>query len=202
MKLIKCINSIKLVKRINSIKSRKCISIISKKSHNKNYVNNPNKGYTLLELIVVIAILVTLMGLMSAGVGMISKGNAKKASKIMVSALNELRSNTLSVSGTWSAEVYMNKDGYVAEIKNNAEIKETYHLGSRISISYDGLSLLEGDLLVITYEPRTGKVASVEKNSVDVTNGASGKVTVRSNGSTTENTITLYYLTGKVETDY
>lgn len=160
------------------------------------------KGYTLIELIVTMAIMLILTGAVITGVSMLGKGNAKKSSKMFVTVINELRGKTLSISDSLTAEVYKKESEYTADIIKGGEVADTYKLGSRIRITFDGHEISADNRLVIKFEQRTGKIASVEVNGTSVMEGVTGEILISSNGGTKEYTLTLYYLTGKIETDY
>ena len=58
-----------------------------------------NQGFSLLELLIVIAIIAVFSVTTIFGISAISKGNAKKMNKYLYSSLSELKTSTLSKTG-------------------------------------------------------------------------------------------------------
>ena len=67
--------------------------------HFKKQLNN--QGFSLLELLVVIAIIAVVSLLVTVGLTVLNKGNAKKANKNLYSSLSELKTSTMAKNGNW-----------------------------------------------------------------------------------------------------
>lgn len=161
-----------------------------------------DKGFSLIELLVVIAVLAIVAGGTMVGVGMLSRGDAKKASKEINSQLDELRTNTLSVSADWSAEISNSGGTYKIEIKKSGATYSQKTLGARIDILYDDVKLSDGDIVKITYEKSTGKVASVSVNGTAKSLTSDKYGTINCVSSSTEYKLKLWYETGRITSDY
>ena len=97
--------------------------------HFKKQLNN--QGFSLLELLVVIAIIAVVSLLVTVGLTVLNKGNAKKANKNLYSSLSELKTSTM--------EIGKDGDSYVfTTYKDTGSSLETYKCSaSRISIVYE-----------------------------------------------------------------
>ena len=80
-----------------------------------------NHGFSLLELLVVMAIIVIVSTITAVGLNVLAEGNAKKANKTMYSKISELRTTTMSKSGEW----YM-----VISCQDNTYKLETHHVAN------------------------------------------------------------------------
>ena len=102
--------------------------------HFKKQLNN--QGFSLLELLVVIAIIAVVSLLVTVGLTVLNKGNAKKANKNLYSSLSELKTSTMAKNGNWYMEIGKDGDSYVfTTYKDTGSPLETYKCSaSRISI--------------------------------------------------------------------
>lgn len=164
-----------------------------------------DKGFSLVELIVVIAIMVILTGLISMGIGMaVSKPADECAAKIK-SSLQSLRITTM---GKYDAhvEIYKKNDQiYVKEIRvedqsGNETIKESLVSGKGVQLFYEKgnsntyIELTEdAGPLKIYYNRASGAFSNTATGyyctHIKVTKG------------TREALLTLYPLTGKIVTE-
>ena len=60
-----------------------------------------------MELLVVIAIIAVVSLLVTVGLTVLNKGNAKKANKNLYSSLSELKTSTMAKNGNWYMEILM-----------------------------------------------------------------------------------------------
>lgn len=60
-----------------------------------------NKGFSLLELLIVVAIMAVVSGLIVVGINVLGSADSKKMSKTLYSDLNNLKTKTLTVNGNW-----------------------------------------------------------------------------------------------------
>jgi len=191
---------------------------------NESQKVNKNAGFSLVELIVVVTIIAIMVGGSFAGFSMLARGDSKKAVKNISSQITELRTNTLSVAGNWFAEIYMKDNSYRIDIKKkitlpdgittSEELVSSTAIGSKIVISYvdfvytDKKDINESNKLVISFMQGSGKVNQVKLINSDLSEtplvgplSKSGDIIV-SVKSSTSNSLTLWYLTGKLTTDY
>ena len=120
-----------------------------------------NKGLSLVELIVVVAI----MGVVMVGgvvtLGLIHNASAKEASAKLNSALNKTRTEAMSKASA-SVEIYEGADSkYYADYYIAGTKRETVYIGSsRVDISYmdtNGTNDIEDDdKLIISFDRETG----------------------------------------------
>lgn len=181
-----------------------------------------NSGFSLIELIVVIAVMAIAASGMIYGMYLLRSGDAKKAVRTVAGQISAHRSNTLARAGKWQLELVQSDGRYELYSFQNGECQEQEKLGNRIKVYYSDSetasaaeSLLKDDeRLVITFVQSSGKVADVRL----VNGGEAGKpvaadtgvslkgsgylalrVSGRSDGS--GESFKLYYETGKVVMD-
>ena len=175
--------------------------------HFKKQLNN--QGFSLLELLVVIAIIAVVSLLVTVGLTVLNKGNAKKANKNLYSSLSELKTSTMAKNGNWYMEIGKDGDSYVfTTYKDTGSPLETYKCSaSRISIVYEaGTSSYNVDdyTIMVKFSKADGSCDSVTATKsgmdpVELKNTAtSGTFKVTSSGVDYESK--LWYKTGKVTT--
>ena len=175
--------------------------------HFKKQLNN--QGFSLLELLVVIAIIAVVSLLVTVGLTVLNKGNAKKANKNLYSSLSELKTSTMAKNGNWYMEIGKDGDSYVfTTYKDTGSPLETYKCSaSRISIVYEaGTSSYNDDdyTIMVKFSKADGSCDSVTATKavmdpVELKNTAtSGTFMVTSSGVDYESK--LWYKTGKVTT--
>lgn len=179
-----------------------------------------NKGFSLIELIVVIAIMAVLVGVASLGIYTMVSGDTKRASKTISGEISSLRSSTLAIMGNWQYEI-VNDDGtYKIYTYKDGVVQDYTSLGSRIHISYkasesaDEVEIGRGDKIIITFVQGSGKVDDIqmlkpanlnEASELNAANSVKGigycvfKMTT-GNGKNAED-FKLYYETGKIVMD-
>lgn len=174
-------------------------------------IKSNSKGFTLIELIVIIALMMILVGGAIVGISIISSGNAKKASQTIRSTLNEVRTSTLSIQAEWQAKIY-NEDGtYKISVYRDGEESSNATLGTRITITFKDskgseIELKDNEELVITYKTSSGMLKSIEygeKDEVDesIKTEDSTNCKIVSSSNRGDYVIYLWYDTGKTTTD-
>lgn len=189
----------------------------------KNKLNNC--GFTLVELIVVIAIMTIMVGGAIIGISVLASGNARKATNTLNSCLNELRTNTMSMQGEWKAKIYEEEGSYKVDVLKtvtNADGSTTTtdvlskKLGSKINIKYiDGAQaggtttvVDENTSIYITYVTGSGKFGAVtagNDSSASSIKGDSAVITgqflISAKSGTPEYHLKLWYETGRITTE-
>lgn len=160
-----------------------------------------NAGFSLIELIVTVAIL----GILSAGVVTIvlsrSGREAQKAAQQISAALSETRAQALAKTQAWM-RIKMNTAGeYVIETSYSGNVT----LGKKCTISYVGGgsgTISETESLILSYDRASGAFYPVGSDDTTLTfplsNGYCKTITV-SVGSNRMYELTLYKETGKHE---
>lgn len=169
-----------------------------------------NKGMSLVEIIVVLAILAVVAGGIVVGVGIISSGNEKKAAESIQTGLSMVRTNTLTIQSQWEARIVNDGGSYAVIIYRDGEEYETTDIGSRVDIEYTNNASANGAVdenkeLIITFRPSTGVVEDIvygdidgTKNSLMDASSLSFSITVTGSGG--GSSINIWYDTGKITT--
>lgn len=186
-----------------------------------------NKGFSLLELLIVMAIIVVVSVATTVSLSVISKGNAKKVNKNLYSTLSSLKTTTMSKTGDWYMEVKKSGNQYeintysVTEVKDadgkvtgtETTLEESYKCSSsRISIAYktnlksddtDTIKIDDNNSIKISFSRSDGSCNKVESsdgtNLLDSTKyGNKGTFVISVSKNIYEST--LWYKTGRVTT--
>lgn len=186
---------------------------------------NNNSGFTLIELVVTVAILIIVVGMGIVGFNLIYSGNSKKAVKTIYSQISELRTNTLSIAGSWRAELYLDDGEYKFDIikteyskdpssgatVTNQILMSTTNFGKRLTIEYkdsvNGAVVIDGSKrLIVSFKQGSGKVDSIQLkdgslSSLIGSGSASGDINVKTRNNSRQSKLTLWYETGKIISD-
>lgn len=194
----------------------------------KKYKLN-NKGFSLLELLIVIAIMVVVSVSTMVGISVISKGNAKKVNKNLYSSLSYLKTTSMSKTGDWHMEIkkengqYLietyktttSKDAEGNEITNTALVDSYKCSASKISITYNprqkdsasGVSSVNiaDTSMIVKFSKSDGSCSELKAGEEVLTDsgkyGNNGEFVVKVKGSKKEYKTTLWYKTGRVTTE-
>lgn len=172
-----------------------------------------NKGYTLIELVVVIAIIAVLAGVGILQINMIYGFYSKECAKNLESQLNKVQITNMSKMFT-EMEIYKKDDGYytkVIENKDTPSKRETEQkIGKKsveITFSTDAKDSTEqtldaGTVIVIQFKRSTGELETKDSGDPSRINGCH-RLWIRQKGSSKYYTVTIHKDTGKikVETD-
>lgn len=166
-----------------------------------------NKGLTLIEVIVVIAIMAVLTTTSVNAVSYVLKGDIKKATKTLYSAITSTRTNAMAKTGGWQFTV--THDGTKYSLNSVwdeiAEPFSTEVLSNRvdsITVTCSGATM---NLSSIEFEKNTGAVRTIVGDAGVIYNRASsgsplaGYADIVISISGNKQTLRLYYLTGKIE---
>ncbi len=179
-----------------------------------------NKGFSMIELIVVIAIMALLVGLAALGIYTMVSGDTKRASKTISGEISSLRSNTLAIMGNWQYEIVNDNGTYKIYTYKDSVLQDYTNLGSRIHISYKAsesaneVEIEKGDKIIITFVQGTGKVDDIQMSrpaKLDEATELNGANSVKgvgycvfkmtTGGGRNAEDFKLYYETGKVIMD-
>ena len=160
-----------------------------------------NKGFSYVELILVIAIAAILMGLVGLTIGLVSRTNVNKAGDKLYTTMNQARATTMGKGGGTHIEIYCEGDEYYYFVgdpsKDNREELSVSFIAKPAVVSYieegetSAIELEEGDSLFIEYDKASGAFASsVVCEYIIISNGDK------------EAKIRLYHATGKCDFVY
>lgn len=158
---------------------------------------NHNKGFSMIEMIIVIAIIGVFTGLASIGFGYIKSGNVKAAAQNLDSSLSKLKYDAMSKANMPYLYVYKTGGKYytmctaktVQDADFVADNGELLCNGNCV-ITYDGgTALAEGKHIKIAYKKGSGGFSS----SSDVKQ----EIVVENEEGTVSYTITIVFETGK-----
>ena len=157
-----------------------------------------NGGFSLIEMIIVIAIAAILTGSSFTMVRSIAYANTKKASETVLSTLDTQRITAMSKKGNWYVYIYHLSDGCYIKAVDNVELSSfnaSYLDNKGIKICSDSIGIyidseagtkVDGtDIICIKYT-KTGVFDGTKTNV--------NKIIVDGTGT---NTITLVHSTGK-----
>ena len=160
-----------------------------------------NQGFSLLELLIVIAIIAVFSVTTIFGISAISKGNAKKMNKNLYSSLSQLKTSTMSKTGKWQIVIKKQDNDLLISVMRDSKEKETYKCSaSRVNLVYnDGTDhSIKDDELVIEFSRDDGSVKSITYGGTDISDKQHGKFIVTAAGRSYETE--LWYKTGRVTT--
>jgi len=129
---------------------------------------NSSAGFSLVELIVVIAIMGVVVAMSSIGIGILNGKDARRCATALDDALKDARMTTMTKQGEYSLQITTESGNYVANLVNSsggsANIEKSYNLegsGKTIkSIIVDGNATPISDSyeVVICFDARKGNV--------------------------------------------
>ena len=169
------------------------------KQRQKLNKDSRNKGFSLVELMVVIAIMAVLVGISGISYVIVGKSNVKKAAGFIDDAIADCRQKSMTKTGDWSMRL---SDGLV-EIIHDGEVMDSTELPSSVDIY---ISETDGRLsgtqigqdyasVTISFKILSGEVKSVEPSDIKG-DGTCCYIMCRYKDKK-ECTIKLYYSTGK-----
>ena len=188
------------------------MKILKSKTSN---LNIDNKGFSLVELIVVIAIMVVFTAVVIISSSVIDSSRVKEAERGIDDYVSLARSKSMSVSAkSWYMELttedgeYVTKLCMVEEVDDGGVIhdeiidvdRDVY--SSKISVSFKdkntSYDIQSGAPLRIYFSPSTGKVSkiTVGAKDADISSGI-GHITIDSQSYSA--TLKFFYNTGKIE---
>lgn len=171
-----------------------------------------NKGFTILEVMIVVAILAILATAFATSYGLIYSGNAKKAANDFYSLMNTCRVNTLNGANDAYIELVQDGDVYVARVWEKVPDEDGDYVNtidteqeiSKVEIAYtrnDVEYSLGSVALTFAYDRETGEVTiPTETGSTIWSDGTDGECTlVTFTSGTSEYSVKINWQTGYVE---
>lgn len=162
-----------------------------------------NKGYTLVELMVVIAIMVIMISFSAMGIKALVGPNLNKATMALSSSLNKFRTTAMSQgqADAWEWRLEERSGVYYGVTYQNGVEYRKEEIGSKISVSFtSGATSFDVNAtnpLVLCFKKDTGSLVSV--NGVSVTDASLSSVnTITITYSTRSAQVKIYSTTGKI----
>lgn len=159
------------------------------------------KGMTLVEVLIVVAILSIAVGMAGIGISLLYSRDAESCAKNMNTMLETCRMNSLSKQGTYY--FLLDTENRICRIEPSVTSKD---LPSRVDITLEseGAYDLSGNKVIqIEFDKSTGKVKSLTADSIPVSIGDVSVIrlhTVSSGGK--QATVVLVMATGKHYVEY
>lgn len=171
-----------------------------------------NKGMSVVELMIIIAIIAVLMSGMAVSFTILNSSNIKQATRTCKSYMEKTRTSTMSVmADEWYFELKNSGGDYVAAVykvvtdsegNTTTSTIEEENIGSKVSISLlsgdDTIALSADDVLKVKFDTSSGSVSSVSVNGVKYT-PADNMVTLYYQIGAKENWVDLYFVSGNIE---
>lgn len=175
-----------------------------------------NKGFSLIELIISISILVIVTAIATASYALLDGSYVKDAERGLMDSIALARTRAMSVSarewklvittdatGSYYAYIYKTEEitDDAGNTSTNTFIFEKEELGNKLQIAFgsgDGSVISSTNQLTFIYDPTTGKVKSVTLGGTpqNITSGV-GNITITRNDYKAK--LKVYYNTGKCE---
>lgn len=172
-----------------------------------------NRGVSLVEILVAMAIMVVITTSSVTALSYIARGDIKKATKTLYSAISSNQTYAKAKSGQWEFRVgrptgtvlvlqSVNQSIAADGTPTGEVIYDEQEMSDRVSAitveiySADGSAVSgETDLTSITFKKNTGAVDTI--NAAAVPSGGFANITVNISGNRL--TLRLYFMTGKIE---
>ncbi len=120
-----------------------------------------NKGFTLIELIVVISLMVIIAGVSSRTLGTVSNQELKDFANNYDSMLSQCQIETMSGLPQAQLEIVISDGEYRAILYSGTEVIKSQFLGeTHLTCEYDGTKLTTGTKLVVKFDRSTGEITT------------------------------------------
>lgn len=169
-----------------------------------------NRGFSLIEMLVVIAIVVVLSGTSLTMVNMMSAGNMTKAARSLSTDMQDCRQRTmtqnLSYGYTFEAEITSgatNTRIYKGTSSGNTLVGGSEFTKCKMTYTDNSGTVHNINKFTVKYEPSTGAVKTFTAVGTDgaTLTQSGGVAQITLSQSKKSGTATLYFVTGKVEVD-
>lgn len=167
---------------------------------------NKNKGITLVELLLVIAIMSIITGITAVGISLIYSRDAEKCAKLIDTALEEVRMSSLSREGSFRLAVDgVNHILTVEALSSGTTEEKALPKKVEISVYAEGdSSKTEGKSITVEFDKAAGKIKEIKIDGTTV--GRDSYHTVRISAETKSNSkkasVMLIKMTGKHYVEY
>lgn len=164
-----------------------------------------NKGFSIIEVIVVVAIMAVMVGVISITYTVVKKANVTKASRTIDDLLTNCREKAMTNSAKeWKVVIDGNTVKVIKVDSEGNEIEiESEAIPSNVNVyvvSDDGINRYDASSanpISISFKLLSGEVSSVYTTGVTIKGSGSQCRIVSDYKNKKQSTITLYYATGK-----
>lgn len=171
-----------------------------------------NRGYSLIEVVVVIAIMMVLAGVIGLQINMIWGFYSKECAKNLESQLNKVQITNMSRKLT-AMKISQRDDGYYVSVIENLDnpaekVLEEKKIGRKsLEVTYSTdvkdtteYTLAGGTEIVIQFDRSTGALKVSNSGDPNRVNGCH-RIWIRQKGSSKYYTVTIYKETGKIDVE-
>lgn len=162
-----------------------------------------NKGFSVVEVIVVVAIMAVMIGVISVTYTVVKKANVTKASRTIDDLLTNCREKAMTnsakewkvvIDGNTVKVIKVDSDGNEIEIES-----ATIPSNVEVYVSEDGVNnyYAKDNPISISFKLLSGEVSSVYTTGVTIKGSGTNCGIVSDYKNKKQSTITLYYATGK-----
>lgn len=170
-------------------------------------MKSDNGGFTLVEVIVVVAIITVLSAFSFNALNYVNKGDIKEATNTLYSEIISSRTSSMARTGNWQFRVGHNGTSFVLEtiwdqeVDSVSSVPLSYRVDS-IKATYNGTTM---NLSTIEFQKNTGAVKKItgdagvlyDRNLPGASLAGYSDIVLNLDGN--ERTLRLYFLTGEIE---
>lgn len=171
-----------------------------KKQKSVNNRIDKNRGFSLIEILVVIAIVAIMAGAVGLGINFAFSKDCEKAAKSIDSQMNIVRSMSMNQSGDYVFKVESSDSAKQIQVLDGAVVNDTVKLENRVDFTFlvDGIEHTS-DYIEIRFQKSNGKVKSISFSDETIESDALPAVVTihcyNTSGKTSD--VVLVTLTGK-----
>lgn len=162
-------------------------------------LKNKNSGFSLMELLVVVAIISILAGLSAVSISLAGSRDAERCAKMINSALESARMSAMSQKGEFALTIDFEKATLVMN-GTNAGITENEKLPNGVTLYLPKDTSIKK--VEITFDKSTGKVKKILEDGADVTDTTAVMKMTAENPTGKKATVVLVKATGKHFVEY
>lgn len=189
------------------------VEVLSKKNSKLN-----NRGASLVELLIMLAIIAVLISGSFAAIGLINSSSIKQATRTTKDYLEKTRTKAMSVEADeWNMILSNDDDSYNLTLNKvvsgkdeggntvtTTDVVDEKNLGSRVTAQLvtasDNKTIGDGDSLKVTFVPSSGAVEAVFYNGTKISS-SDGIIVIEYTVGERKTLVKLYTVSGKIETE-
>jgi len=132
-----------------------------------------NEGFSLIEFVIVMAIMAILTGLVALGMGVFDQAEVKDVSESINSAFSELKTENMSKTGPIYMHMFIFEGNYYVEMGPVSTCSMSGDYGTNIGavkdskIALDGNELADGDVWTFNISKKDGSFNSLSSTPLD-----------------------------------